>query len=57
MKEKMEEFIKKQYPKAVLDRFLDTRWGVEYLFYPTPDADDPYTCIIENGKMTILKEF
>lgn len=57
MKEKMERFIKEKYPKAILDDYIESRWGNEYLFYPTPTADEPYTCIVKAGKLTILTEF
>lgn len=53
----MEQFIKSAYPKAELDHFLSTSWGTEYTFYPTPNSDEPYACIIKNGKLTVLTDF
>lgn len=57
MKEKLEKFILAAYPDAVLDNYMETRWGVEYLFYPNADADEPYTCVVKNGKLTIQTDF
>ena len=53
----MEQFIKAAYPAAELDNFIVTRWGTEYTFYPTPKAEIPYTCVIKNGKLTVLTDF
>ena len=57
MKKKLEQFILAGYPDAVLDNYMETRQGIEYLFYPNADADEPYTCIVKNGKLTIQTDF
>lgn len=53
----MEQFIKAAYPEAKLETYLETKWGTEYTFFPTPDADEPYSCVIKNGKLTVLTDF
>ena len=57
MKEKMEQFIRANYPGAELDTYIETKFGVEYLFYPTEKTTEPYTCVCKNGKLTILTDF
>ena len=57
MKAKMEALIKAAYPEAVLDHYLDTRWGQEYIFYPDEEADEPYACVVQDGRLTILTDF
>ena len=58
MKQQMEQHIKAHFPEAVLDYYSESRWGVEYIFYPTPDAEEPFACILNSyGGFTILTEF
>lgn len=58
MRERMAQYIKDAYPEAELDHYLDTRWGVEYTFYPTAHAGEPYACILNGyGGFTIMTEF
>lgn len=54
MKERMEKFIKRHYPNAIFDVYLD---GQEYLFYPNEEAEECYTCINKNGHLIILRDF
>lgn len=57
-RERMAQYIKNAFPNAELDHYLETRYGIEYTFYPTPNADEPYACILNAyGGFTILTEF
>lgn len=58
MKQRIAQYIMQQYPNAELEYFFNTKWGAEYTFYPTPDADNPYTCVLNSdGTFTILTDF
>ena len=57
MKDKMELFILSHYPNAELDSYIESKFGVKYLFYPNEEAELPYTCTLQNGKLTILTDF
>jgi hypothetical protein len=55
---RMSQYIKNAFPSAELDHYLETRYGTEYTFYPTHNADEPYACILNAyGGFTILTEF
>ena len=58
LRDAMAAYIKSMYRKPVLDHFLNSSWGVEYLFYPYDGAPDPYACVIgKGGKFEILMDF
>ena len=57
MEEAMKDYIIARYPEAVLDNYINSEWGIEYQFYPNKEAEECYTCIIQNGALTILTDF
>lgn len=57
MKEKMIEFIKTRFPKAVLEDYYESKWGKEQQFRPCEESEETYTCICKNGNIEVLKEF
>lgn len=57
MKEKMIEFIKTRFSKAVLEDYYESKWGKEQQFRPCDESEETYTCICKNGNIEILKEF
>ena len=56
-REDFEQFIRDQYPNAIMAEWSDTKWGKEQQFYRNADALEPYTCIEKGGQLVILKEF
>lgn len=59
MKEKMIQYVKERYPEAIIDKYINTRWGKELQFYCNKNADDIYTCVCEAGcnELKIYTEF
>lgn len=47
-------YVITKYPNAVFDFWYSTG---ELLFYPHAKAEHPYSCIIKDGKFTILYDF
>lgn len=53
----MEKHIKTIYPNAVISTWFE--FACEILFYPTPEADLPYSCHLNrlNGNYIISTDF
>lgn len=57
MKERMIEYIKTRFPKAVLEDYYKSKWGEEQQFRPCKESEETYTCICKHGNIEILTEY
>lgn len=57
MNEKMVEFIKERFPKAILEDYFTSKYGEEQQFRPCEKSNETYTCICKRGNIEILTEF